>query len=45
MAYLLGSNLGCRDKSAELQSAELIVWNVNISDKHFIPVIVTMKGF
>ena len=47
MAYLLGYNLGCPDKSAELykKNCKKIVRNMNTSDKHFISVIVTTKGF
>ena len=47
MAYLLGYNLGCPDKSAELykKNGKKIVCNMNTSDKHFISIIVTTKGF
>ena len=47
MAYLLGYNLGCPDKSAELykKSGKKIVCNMNTSDKQFISVIVTTKEF
>ena len=47
MAYLLGYNLGCPDKSAELykKSGKKIVCNMNTCDKQFISVIVTTKGF
>ena len=45
MAYLLGYNLGCPDKRAELykKNCKKIVCNMNTFDKHFISVIVTTK--
>ena len=47
MAYLLDYNLDCPDESAELylKNGKKIVCNMNTSDKHFISIIVTTKGF